>query len=705
MPRPDPNVLDLRRLVLEQREAEEQKKHHRAPSWKISRPSRTRPTPLHRPRIVRRNWTMFRRELLKFMVVISIVCVIGGFATFANAALNATKTTTTDARSGITALQSGFSAMGGGNGAAAVTAFHLASKQFDQAAKELNDGLPVTLRNLPVINPKYDAARRLLADAKRIADAGATLSATLPETTPVHAAVQITNDGIIQGSVGVLTTLLQQRDVFAQSLSQTVAAVSDIAAIPAKDVPSSMRPQFIELQRLYSGLVGDKATLDNLTNFLLNLFAPEKSQEYLVVFQNNDEIRATGGFTGTFLLVQFEKGTFKVLDAPGNGPFALSDVIAKGNLPPQPILSIAPYWTFHDANWFLDVPTSAKAMIEFYKQDRGFAPDGVMYLTPSVMEDLLRVTGPIRPEKYGVDITAENFVQATEQQVQFKYDKALNNPKQFLIDLVPMMLTKLSQLSSPDALRALALTLKHGTQNDLLFYSSVAAQQKNIVGLGWDGSIDTSKSDYLAVVDTNLGGGKTDRSIEEQIDANVVVDGPVVRHTVTVKRKHNGTTGDILTGTTNRDFLRVYTPANAQLVSIVGATVPKSDWFQTPTTGATAPLLLQQGEGQVLVDSANGIRVTHESGKTVFGSWSQIAPGEEQTIVVTYTTPISADKEWKLIWQHQPGAVPVRKWNLTYTDRSRDIISASPVARSSNKHKVSFASDSLISREFSVQYK
>src|SRR5437762_2586346 len=71
-------------------------------------------------------------------------------------------------------------------------------------------------------------------------------------------------------------------------------------------------------------LVGSPDHLKNLVNVLWTLLAPDESKEYLVIFENNDELRATGGFAGTFLLVKFDRGTFTILDAPGSGPFDLT---------------------------------------------------------------------------------------------------------------------------------------------------------------------------------------------------------------------------------------------------------------------------------------------------------------------------------------------------------------------------------------------
>ena len=61
------------------------------------------------------------------------------------------------------------------------------------------------------------------------------------------------------------------------------------------------------------------------------------------------------------------------------------------------------------------------------------------------------------------------------------------------------------------------------------------------------------------------------------------------------------------------DFLRIYTPSNAQFTSITGATIPNASWWQTPSSVASMPNILQTTEGQTLVDQANGYRITHDA--------------------------------------------------------------------------------------------
>lgn len=699
---PPNNVLDLRQLVAERQAAKRRRRW--TPPERLSRPSRP-------PRSPRINWRVFWREGGKFIVAGLGVAVLVTALTQSIRITHAISRTTDLTKQAIGEMSTGVGLLGQTKLSESKAAFVAADRSLREAETTLRGtGVPDRLLTaVPIYGRRYDEALKLLAIGRRLSQAGATLTDLLPAETVSQPAISIQSDGIIQGSVGVLSTLLEHRSQTETLLTTVIQALQHVADLRASDVPAQYRERFEIWQRIIRDLGGSDQHLESLASLVFNLLAPTSPREYLVIFQNNDELRGTGGFAGTFLLVKFEKGTFKILDAPGNGPYALTDQIPKTNLPPQPLLALNPYWAFQDTNWFPDVPTSAAFMIDFYNQARGFKPDGVIFITPQLVEDLLRVTGPLRPDKYQVDITADNFVRATEQQVQFGYDKAANNPKQFLIDLVPTLLQKLSTLPGPSALQALAVALRDADQGALQFYSRDRDMQTAITNVNWDGALTTTDGDYLAVIDSNIGGGKTDRVIEERVAANVTVTPTGLQHEVRVTRHHNGTANDPLTGATNTDYVRVYAPSIAQFVSISGATPSSDISFHEPAADTKLSDQLAAAEGQTLIDPQQGYRLTHENGKAVFGAWSRIDPGKEQTLIFRYTTPVptgAKEKTWNLMWQHQAGA-PSRVWTVSFDlGNAGKIVSA--VSNGTTKlhgRQVTFTTNSMQSRSFAVIFR
>lgn len=700
---PHQNVLDLRQILALRQEAERPKR-----SWRASK--RPKETGLYIPGRQELDWRVWRRETTKYLaILVGALTPVAFLLGVAHVAL-AAHDVQSDLTHGARLLRDGGVQLSQFQSASATASFTAASQSFTQAENSLADAVAGTGRlaaSLPIVDRKMTSVSAALDIGVRLSRVGARFSDLLQPIEKGTPAITINRNGVIQGSIGALGPLMAQPDIFQAGVNDIMAANDAAGRIALADVPAAYRPAFRLWQGMNAAFGGDPHRSDDIVKILTGLFAAVDPKEYLVVLENDDELRPTGGFLGTFALIKFERGTFTILDAPGTGPYDLAAQIPHTALPPQPILSIAPYWTFQDANWFFDAPTSSKTILDFYRQARGFTPDGVIYLTPRLFEDLLRVTGPIRPAGYTTDITAENFVRTTETQVETAYDKTLNNPKQFIIDLLPALIGKLSQLPAADALRATIMALEHADQGDLMITSQDATTQAAVARIGWDGGLKKTDGDYLAVVDTNLGGGKTDRVVNEDVHLTVSVDGGLLHHVVTVTRKHVGDPNDPLTGKINKDFIRLYTPAAAQLVDITGATVPPDGFFQTPDAAAKQTSLLTAAEGRVLIDPANGIRVTQESGRQVFGAWSVLEPGQSQTVTFTYTTPFAPDQKlttWSLYWQKQPGAA-LRTWQVTFQAPARGRIDSTiPPSQRDGKGSATITTDSTMSKTFGVVF-
>src|SRR5690606_24264615 len=157
-------------------------------------------------------------------------------------------------------------------------------------------------------------------------------------------------------------------------------------------------------------------------------FFTKTPKTYLLIFQNYDEARATGGFIGTYGVLKVSNGKIDKLKI--ESIYNLDGQLFEDIAAPGPFQPAIPKWGIRDANWFADFPTSADKLLYFYEKV-GETADGVIATTPQIFSELLKLTGSIEMGQYGVTLTAENF----QEQVQFKtsvdYDKELNEPKKF----------------------------------------------------------------------------------------------------------------------------------------------------------------------------------------------------------------------------------------------------------------------------------
>jgi len=382
-----------------------------------------------------------------------------------------------------------------------------------------------------------------------------------------------------------------------------------------------------------------------------------------LLFQNNSEMRATGGFIGTYGLLTLDKGEIKKLSI--KGIFDADGQLREKIIPPRPIQKISTAWSMHDANWFADFPTSAEKVAWFYEKTGGPTVDGVISFTPTVIERLMKLTGSVFMPNYGLTLTPENFVELIQYQVEVDYDQELNQPKKILADLAPLFIERLGQLSSPKRKEALEIIFDCLKEKHILIYFRDSSLEKLSVEEGWSGQLLKTDKDYLSVVSSNICGYKTDRVIEESIQHQTEIqpDGSII-DTLTIKRHHQGGHFEYdWWNRVNADYLRVYLPLGSQLLSACGQTI---EAYQPPVDyqkqGFKADPLVNSIENKMIVDPKTGTHIFEENNKTVFANWLYVSPGKTATLTYQYKLPFKIDltkstDSYSLLIQKQSGSL------------------------------------------------
>ncbi len=394
----------------------------------------------------------------------------------------------------------------------------------------------------------------------------------------------------------------------------------------------------------------------NLSSVLLDLVPNKGVKKYLILFQNNSELRATGGFPGSYSVVTFENGLIKgiKIDDIYNPDGQIKDKI----IPPKPLQHITPTWGARDANWFPDFPTSAKKVIEFYKQGSGESVDGVITMTPDIVVDILKLTGPISMPEYGMSLSSENFLAEVQEEVEYGEHQPGQTPKKIIIDFFPKFLDRLTQQDADVWSDIAGIFSKAVTEKHILAYFNDAAVQEQMIAGGLSGAIDTKANDYLQVVFTNVKGSKTDHVTDSSLKlvTEVNEDGSV-DHELIIIRNHNG--GGHSLGFYNRpnpDYVRVYLPKGAEPQLIDGNDYP--DYlplvdYKTAGYKSDPSLEMLEIEGAYPL---TGVDTWEESGRTVFGFWMNLEPKQSKAVLLRYKTKDSYKNGiYQLMVQKQSG--------------------------------------------------
>lgn len=473
-------------------------------------------------------------------------------------------------------------------------------------------------------------------------------------------------------------------------------ADAEISSVRPEDIPTEFEKEI----RLLQSKTGEVETLFEETfsslDMLLTFLGHNRPKNYILIFQNNSELRATGGFIGTYGLLKINKGSMEELFIDGiynpDGQLKVNEFFV---IPPEPLQYVTPYWGTRDANWFFDFPTSAEKIAWFYSRTGGPPPgetsfppdvkaDGVIGINTTVFTKLLNLAGPIEMQDYGVTLTGDNWLELVQKEVEEDYDKELNRPKQILADMAPILIERLGEHDKK--IDIINIFLESLERKDVLVYSRDADVNEFMAGQGWDGAIKDSDGsaesieDYLAVVISNIGGWKTDIYTNTEVDTvTKVSDSGEVTRTVIISRKHNGgSTPYKWYNKPNHGYLRIYVPKGSELVSAEGfSSAPPYINTDYEAEGYLEDELVT-AINSTAWKAENGTDVFEESGKTVFGNWMWIPAGERVLATLTYKLPHTIEKEtgsYGLVIQKQSGIDIKYSGSVEEFDSTLDVAS------------------------------
>jgi hypothetical protein len=565
--------------------------------------------------------------------IIVIMLVVQGLI-YVSSANNSKKDILGAATAAYTDLSSASASLSGQN-------FTDAQLKFTQALANLNSAQSKLdkFKSLQLVATQAKSADQILSGATHLATAGQKLTSAIE----VFGDLKITSGGV--ETTNLADKLRANKGTLDEALVELTQAKSEFDSVG--NIPPDYAESLQKARDQVSALIGMLTNLTNLEDIYLGFFGTGP-RVYLLVFENYDEVRATGGFIGTYGVIKINDG--KIADLKIDSIYDLDGHIYDNIAAPGPFQPYIKKWGIRDANWFADFPTSARKLLQFFESGSQTA-DGVLAFTPAMFEDLLTLTGPIHMDKYNVTLDAQNFQEIVQYKTSVDYDKKSNNPKQMLADFAPLLLDKLSTLNQEGWLRLLEIMQSNLLQKQVLLYSKDANLEKNIEQLKVAGNILPQDQDYLNIVNTNLGGTKTDLKVTQsaELHSKILSDGSII-DTLKVTRTNHAVDRNV-------NFMRVLVPIGSTLVSSSGA--DSHEFNKSAAEGfRTDPDLAAWDNGEILGHTF----ITTESGKTEFASWLTLEPGESKTVTQVYMIPykaktnvVSGETVYSLLFQKQNG--------------------------------------------------
>ena len=396
--------------------------------------------------------------------------------------------------------------------------------------------------------------------------------------------------------------------------------------------------------------------VESFLDSLISLLNSTEEKHILLLFQNPSEIRPAGGFLGSYADIGVTQGQMTTLDVRDiydpDGQFFEKIV------PPKELQTITEKWGARDANWFFDFPTSAENVIWFLEHSKIYLEknttfDAAIAINIPVVESMIEATGPIALPEYNLVISKDNFLQEVQREVEAGKDKKTNGqPKTILKKLAPILIERMKALSDTQKEEFLKALKEHVKNKDIMMYAKDSSIQSLFHTYGLDGSVSSLPSNfwgtYLAVVNTNVAGGKTDAFIKQSVDATVHIDtsGSLLTDLSVTRAHEGGDERDPWWNVDNKDYIHVLTNQGSSLVSLSGNSVKTAkSTFDYNTNSFSFRDALQVIESSKVFLSEWSAWMFNESGKTAFGTWMIVPAKKSKTILFRYHTDNSAGAE------------------------------------------------------------
>jgi len=521
---------------------------------------------------------------------------------------------------------------------------------------------------------KLKSAKDIVEAGKLLAGAGQAMSeavSSLSQTGSILNPSSILSSGQAdKNKIKPSRLVAQIKDALQLSDKNLQKAKILLADIDDSVIPEDKRSSFHDFKDkipLFEQYLGDAM---EYADFLGGIIGIDEPKKYLLLFENNSELRPTGGFPGTYGVVSFASGGLS--DFFVNDVYNLDGQLKRNIVPPKQLQHITPNWGMRDSAWFIDFPTSAKKAMWFFEQESGYGVDGVITVNPDIVSAILSIVGPIKLSEYDITLTADNFRDAIQAEVEYGPNRT--QPKQVVADFAPLFLEKLYSADSEKWMKIFNVLIAGLDEKDILFYFSEKSLEEFSIKKGYGGEVKNfpagEDSDYMMVTFSNIKGSKTDAVTDSDIDIESRIENGNVIHKVILSRQHKG--GDQEHGFYNRQnpaYVRILLPKNSELVSISGNNNPNflSLINYNSQFGFEHDPELKKYESGFYLDETLGVDKFEESGKRGLGFWMITDPGTTKAVEFEYTVPLLTGKtcliglacsesgDYSFYFQKQPG--------------------------------------------------
>ena len=282
---------------------------------------------------------------------------------------------------------------------------------------------------------------------------------------------------------------------------------------------------------------------------------------YVIVLQNNTELRASGGFMGSYAVIRSQE--------LGVRSVRVEDIYQPdGQLvgyvePPAPIKKAFPFgsWKLRDANWDVDFSVAGEQIAWFLEQG-GEKVDGVVAVNLSLVNKILEIFGGVKTVTFDEQVTAQNLASLAQT-----YSEVNKEKRDFLGAVGAALFERIKGAKLTEEMKILRLVYDQLQKGQILIWMKDTEVEQEILKKGWGGDLGNYGGDYLYIVESNLGANKANCCVSRSVTQDVTVTGDSNREKVTIKWENSSPFTDpkppVFWGGNYINYTRVVIPAEA----------------------------------------------------------------------------------------------------------------------------------------------
>lgn len=343
--------------------------------------------------------------------------------------------------------------------------------------------------------------------------------------------------------------------------------------IDINSFPKVTQNKIMEIKELSKTAETTAKTYKDITAFLPEILGVNERQRYLVLLQNESEIRSTGGWITSYGIIGIDGGQIRELfvDDIYNAEGTLR-VQGKRYTPPESMgkaLGIDE-WSFSLVNWSPDLAETRTASEQFVSDlDKGNDIDGIITIDITFFQKLLDKWGGIEVPGEDEIITGQNIYEKVFQ-MHREFTPGSTQKTTFLANLANEIIKKFLSLEINQFVELGDVLISSLDEKHLQVSFKNNSAYNFFNDKNWAGSLDSKYNDSPISIDWNWGGNKANQYLNKNLALNISIkDEETIdfAYTLTVE---NSSTENVYPQGDYINYQRIYIPAEAQVLKVVG---------------------------------------------------------------------------------------------------------------------------------------